>query len=376
MRRLLLSFTAVLTLVSCSHLKKYVPEKKLSLDKRWVRSTLSTNYYGARVLHRFEPIFYEDLIIQGNSIDGIVAYTQKNGRRVWNLKVKNGVEAGAVLKGDKLYFAAGDGYVYAAKAVNGQVLWKFPIKSEGIGSPSVSGETLIVVAGNNVAYALDTVSGKLRWPYKRPDTTNLSIRGASQPLISDDVAYIGFNDGYLVALDLASGKEIWQKRMTENRRFKDVDAKPVLDNGFIYASSYDGSLLKINAKSGEVAWKKDHGGYSAVTIVNDVVYLSSSHGYVIALSTKNGSALWKRPVRKGIATRPKYYNGYLIYGESAGRLYVVDAQTGKLLKSYHPGRGVTSSALINKKGEIYFISKDANLFAMKLARKFVTEELN
>lgn len=373
--KLILLIAIGLSTASCSYLQKHLPPKVLKLEKRWVRSTLKNDYYGARVLHRFEPIQYEDLIIQGNAVDGIVAYTQDKGKKIWQLPIKNGVEAGGVINAGKLYFAAGDGFVYCVKAVNGEILWKFPIKSEGIGQPTVADGKVFVVSGSNIAYAINADTGKLIWPYKRPDTSNLSIRGASQPLVEDGVAYIGFNDGYVVALRASTGKEIWQKRLTDNRRFKDVDAHPVIYKGNLYITSFDGALYKLNAKTGETIWKAKEGGFSAATVDDDTVYYASSSGGVLAVENATGKAKWRVPVKDGYATQPKLHMGFLIFGESSGRLKVLDAQSGKLVSSFHPGRGVTSSPLVLKDGKIYFISKEANIFAMRLTRKSKAGEL-
>ena len=58
---------------------------------------------GSRRIHRFQPILTNDLIIDGNAIDGLVAYDRKKINLRWRLHIKDGVEAGGQLVGDTLY---------------------------------------------------------------------------------------------------------------------------------------------------------------------------------------------------------------------------------------------------------------------------------
>jgi hypothetical protein len=57
----------------------------------------------------------------------------------------------------------------------------------------------------------------------------------------------------------------------------------------------------------------------------------------------------------------------VLVGDAEGPMYALDARTGKLQGDFHPGLGVTSAvALDEEKGEAYFMSADANLFALRL----------
>ncbi len=368
LKLIILFISTAFLATGCSYLKKHTPSKRLVLQKKWVSSTLRSEYLGSSVLHRFEPLAYKDLIIQGNGIDGVSAYTKASGELVWSLPIKNGVEAGAVIDNDVLYFAANDGYFYAVKAVNGKIFWNFPIRSEGVGAPAVKNGSVYFIAGNNVAYSLDAKTGRINWPYKKTDTSNISIRGASTPLVKNGKVYMGFNDGYLVALDAKTGKAQWQKLLNNNRRFKDVDARPVIDGVNLYVSSFGGSLFSLKANTGDVNWVLAEGGYSAVTVVGDKLLYSTTSGYIMSLDKASGKVLWKHKVNKGHGTQPKHYKGFVVYGESSGKLFLLDFRTGKKVKSFSPGRGVTSSALVEKNGDIFFISRDANLFALTIKR--------
>jgi outer membrane protein assembly factor BamB len=346
------------------------PVRQLAIEKQWVRSTLAKPYLGGRRLHRFTPIVTDDMIIEGNSIDGVVAYDRKRVFVRWRMNVFDGVEAGAQLYDGILYFGAGDGFFYAVNSVDCRVIWSYPLKAEGLGKPTVVGENVYVLAGNNIVHALNTKTGKLLWTYNRRDASNLSIRGGCQPAVVGDVVYVGFSDGSLVALNRNSGNVLWEANLNPNKRFRDVDASPVIEGDVIYESSYDGRLYALQRQDGKVIWSIEAGGYEEVLLVGKTLFLSSSEGKTLAIDRSTGKEIWSKSNPNGIATAPVLWRGVLIMGEMDGTLRFLDGRTGDLLASFDPGRGVTSKPFLDKDtGELFFISADANLYSLRLSWK-------
>ena len=181
---------------------------------------------------------------------------------------------------------------------------------------------------------------------------------------------IGFSDGALVALNKSSGSIVWEANLNRNKRFRDVDAAPLVDGDNIYISSYDGALYSVNRVDGKILWMVDEGGYEEGLLNGNFLYFSSSTGKTMALDKASGKVIWSRDNPRGIATGPVLYKGVLMVGEMEGALRFLDARTGDLLGEFSPGRGVTSRASLDPQlGEIYFMSTDANLFALKASWK-------
>ncbi|MEZ4872526.1 MAG: PQQ-binding-like beta-propeller repeat protein [Bdellovibrionales bacterium] len=353
--------------LGCAQFKELVQkeshQKTFAMDKKWVRSTLLTDYLKFRVLHRFQPILFKDMVIQGNAVDGIIAYDRKTGQKIWKKKIENGVESGAVIHGNDLFFAAGDGYFHSVNVYNGKTNWVFPIRSEGTGTPMVHDGIVYFISGNNIAYALDITSGRQVWLYNRRSTTMLSIRGGSQPSVYKNQVLLGFNDGFLVSLDQKKGLMKWQKKLNSKKRFTDIDARPIVLDDRIYVASFDEALYCLDANTGQQIWRYDEGGYAAVSIDEDRVYFSTTQYNIVALDKSSGKKIWNYASENGYLTQPQLYKSTVVVGESDGALLALDAQSGKKLGDFFPGRGVTSSAAIdNESGDLFFISKEANLY--------------
>ncbi|MGZ3775065.1 MAG: outer membrane protein assembly factor BamB family protein [Pseudobdellovibrionaceae bacterium] len=363
----------LLTLVGCTTIDNTLEKwRSVNSSKReygvktaWVRQTTVKDNLGFRKINRMTPILAGDLIIQGNGIDGLIAYDRDNGQIKWRLPIANGVEPSAALIRDRFFIGASDGNFYSVEASSGKIQWSFQTKAENLSAPLLDEGVIYFLAGNNVFYALDAATGRQLWLYSRQDTSQFSIRGGSQAALKNGVLYVGFSDGSLIALNAKTGAVNWEIQLNHNKRFRDIDATPVVDGNQIFVAGYDDKLYCVSADKGEILWRIDGGGYSGVTLVGDKLFYPTTNGEVWALKKSNGDKIWSYKLKEGIATQVKIYKGAVIFGESQGKLKFLDPSTGRELGALEPGRGILSAPQIDEKtGRVYFVSGEANLFAV------------
>ena len=205
---------------------------------------------------------------------------------------------------------------------------------------------------------------------------SLSNFSVCQPVVDGENILVGFSDGFLVSLRKRDGILAWDKKLAHAGRFKDVDSTPVIEGESIYISSFDGALYALKRQNGEILWQHDEGGYTSPLVTKESIYYATSNGLMQALDKNSGKILWSAPVKKGIATQPSLYKGYLIYGESEAGLVVANAESGRLIARFEPGRGIISQPSVDKEtGDVYFISNEANLYAMKFKFEKASEKL-
>ncbi|MGZ3746931.1 MAG: outer membrane protein assembly factor BamB family protein, partial [Pseudobdellovibrionaceae bacterium] len=223
-------------------------KREFQIREVWARQGPEKENLAFRKINRMTPLILGDLVIEANAIDGMVAYSRDSGRQLWRLNVLNGVEAGAAIVNDRLFFGASDGLFYSVNAKTGKVLWTFPTHSENIAEPFLDTSNGIVyfLSGTNVVYALEADSGRQVWLYSRQDTSNFSIRGGSKPALKDGNLFVGFSDGTLVSLNAKTGNLQWELPLNKNKKFRDVDASPVIDGDLVFVSGYDDKLYCIS----------------------------------------------------------------------------------------------------------------------------------
>jgi mono/diheme cytochrome c family protein len=182
--------------------------------------------------------------------------------------------------GRKLILDAGKmGYVYALDASTGTLVWKtkvgvhnghdadgtlslqhklklkFPLSVE----PGIVGgvETNMAVAGNVVYVPVANLPSTWKTP-----TTGLGS------------ASFGAGSGEMVALDLASGRMLWDTKLSQ---MPDGDA--TVANDLVFTTTFDGYLLAFNRADGAVVWKQKLPAFTnaPVAIVGDTLITAASY---------------------------------------------------------------------------------------------------
>jgi outer membrane protein assembly factor BamB len=319
------------------------------------------------------PVLFKNLVIAGNPHDGLVAYDQESGRLVWRRSIELGVEPSATLINDRLFIGANDGQFYSINAGDGNILWSFPTRIDVLSEPLLVDGVLYILTGNNALYALDAASGRQIWQYSRQDLTAFTIRGGSKPVFRNGNIIVGFSDGFLVSLLASSGAVKWEKQLSRNKKFRDVDADPILDGDVLYISAFDEKTYAIRAATGDVVWTEDVSGYGKPVLFGKQLFVATSSGKVVALEKDSGKKLWTYSLPRqesssaGFASLGGVLRGLLIVGESNGSLVALDVTNGRKIQAYTPGRGIFAPPRISEADNaVYYISNESNLYKMRV----------
>ena len=147
-------------------------------------------------------------------------------------------------------------------------------------------------------------------------------------------------------------------------------------DGVIYTGSMDGTLLALDADSGQSIWEfsslvgedRRHAFYGDPVVVGDMVYAAGYDGHLYALSRTDGSKIWDVPVgetREHLVGGPGHGDGVLVVGSSDGSVYAFAADNGSELWSFDTGSMVWTTPLVDE-GMVYFGSLDKNIYALSL----------
>jgi len=352
--------------------------REFHLEPRLTRFTGEKEFFGYRRMHRATPWLVGDAVVIANAIDGVVKYDANSGREIWRYKVDGGVEGGVSVADQRVYFGGGDGQVVAVDLNSGKELWKFAARAEILSAPSVAGDRVYVQTGADVVLALERESGRLAWLYNRQMTGNLSIRSTSQPTVHQDRVYAGFADGFVVALRARDGAMQWERKLGKASRFRDVDATPVIRGQRLFTASFDGSLVALNLESGEVSWQVELGGYTPVRLheAESKLYFSTHDGRLVELDESSGKVLRELKLKRGMATRPTISptGNLMVFGESEGRIQLVNLENFQSVASYATGEGVVGEPVFDRqRQQIWVMSLGGNLLSLKLDHKKVAE---
>jgi eukaryotic-like serine/threonine-protein kinase len=175
---------------------------------------------------------------------------------------------------------------------------------------------------------------KLRWE------TKAGKAFAGGPVAAGGRVYIGNNDGNVYAFEAATGKQVWSAATKA-----EVEATPAVYNGLVLIGSFDGSLYALDAASGKERWRFATGprlsGFegiaevkqgidSSVAVVEGRAYFGAWDGKVYCLDAMTGKPIWSRQT-EGIVhwSAPAVAGGKVLIGTTDGSLHCLDASTGR-----------------------------------------------
>ena len=307
------------------------------------------------------------------SVDGAVqALDASNGRRLWSTEAKKiSWSGGPAANADMVVVGALNGQVRAYSAQDGSELWQVQLSSEIITAPAIGTDVVAVRTQDGRLYGLDPANGSRRWVYEQTVPV-LSLRGNSSPLIGNGFVIDGFDTGRLVAVRDVDGAPAWTQILssgegrTEVERLADSDGQLVLDNGELFATSYNGQVAAFHAESGRSLWTRDLSSFAGLAVGATAVVVSDAEGNVWAFDRQSGANLWKQD---GLLHRwlsaPAMVGNYAVVGDLEGYVHWLNLADGSFAARQRMGKKAIESAPVVSGDVVFVESADGKLAAFR-----------
>jgi len=214
-----------------------------------------------------------------------VSFGTPDGKTGWVLRLPGGRPIATPAYADGMLFVGG-GYgsheFYAVDSETGKIIWKIQTGDDG--------PTAAVVADGMVAFntesctlvVVDERRGRVIWQEWLGDPL------MSQPAIDKGVLFMAHpaatgrpqkpvefhprpaspgGSHRLLAAELSTGRHIWEQKISG-----DVITAPVISDGTVYFTTFNGTSYALNAADGSVVWVKVNAATSAPVIANGQLY--------------------------------------------------------------------------------------------------------
>ena len=318
----------------------------------------------------------------GSNDRHLYALDRVSGRIRWSFDANSAVGSSPTVAGGLVAFTTADGHLFAVDANTGRVRWKlatgpvvpFPWGYESgdfwTSSPAYSNGLVLAGAGDGYLYAVDAASGKVRWRLK----TGGRIR--SSPAVARGSVFVGSADGRFYAADLATGRERWhfdtEGYRLESAKFgfdrRTIQSSPVVAGDLVLFGARDGFLYALDSETGSQRWRYDYkvSWINASPAVSDgVVYVGTSDAHFVqALDLATGAERWRFEAKGIVWSSAAVAGDAVVVGEGGGLLHVLDRATGKERWQLTLGAGVFSSPVIVD-DVIYVGSFDGAVYAVR-----------
>ncbi|MGQ4659355.1 outer membrane protein assembly factor BamB [Lysobacter sp. F6437] len=305
---------------------------------------------------------------------GVHAFDLQTGQTVWSheseLQLSGGPGAGDGL----VAIGSLDGDVIALDAATGAEKWRAKVGNEIIAAPAIGMGMVFVRSNDGRVTAFDAASGERRWFWNH-EVPTLSVRGNDAPVLGPGFLFVGNDDGTVSALSAQDGRPLWdqaiaqQEGRTELDRMADVDGSPVLEDTTLYATSFKGQTMAINAPTGQPMWLSENGGPGQVAVAPSVVVVTEPGDTVFGLDKAGGSALWQQPAlaRRNL-TAPAIHGSYAVVGDYDGYLHWLDLGTGEFAARARAGGDALRATPVVADGILVVQDIDGELSAFRLGQ--------
>lgn len=298
------------------------------------------------------------------SRDGWLHAFRPDGTVAWELKGGGGFGTPTV-DGDTVYVGSSDGKLYAVAIPTGKARWTYDAKEDLSTRPALAGGLVLVASLQDTVFAVDAATGAWRWHHRReqkPDT--LTIHGAASVSVGGGVAFAGYSDGFVAALDVGTGQARWERQVAPSGTHLDVDSI-ALDGDRLYAAAYSGAVLAVDARSGDAVWSRPAPGATRVAVGAGSVFAVTASS-ILALAPASGAVLWTAPLDGSPGGTPAMAGKWLVVPAGSGGLRWLEAATGRTLRRFEPGTGVLAAPGVGG-GRVYVLSNGGDLFALDLS---------
>jgi outer membrane protein assembly factor BamB len=353
------------------------------LSEVWSANIGAGGGYRRKILAH--PVVADGVVYVMDSDAVVSAFEVAGGRRVWRFETQlddddsTNVGGGLALDQGTLYAVNGLAELVALDAAKGTLRWRSKFGAPTRSAPTVVEGRLFVVTIEDRLLALATDDGRLLWSHLASNATT-SILGRPAPAYAGGLVVAGFGSGELATMRAESGTVVWTDTLAAAVRsgsladFSAIRGLPVVADGRVYAISMGGLLVAVDLPSGRRLWEREVPGEDSPWAAGPWLFVISLDQRMAAVNRDDGRVAWvtdlprwENPEKE---KEPITWYGPLLAGD---RLVVAGTNHQALAVSPYTGEilgqqdlsGAGSLGPVAADGTVFVVTDDGRLLALR-----------
>ncbi|SLN47818.1 outer membrane protein assembly factor BamB family protein [Oceanibacterium hippocampi] len=332
-----------------------------------------------------QPVVAAGRVFTMDSESRVTAFGVADGKRLWRVDLTPDYEEEGTIGGGlaywngTLYAATAYGEVFALAEADGAIAWHHSIGVPVRAAPTVADGRVFAISFDNQMHALSTATGEEEWTHIGLEE-QAGLLGAASAAADGGIVIAPYSSGEIYALRADNGRAVWSDQLTRTRpltnlgALSDINGRPVIDRGVVFAVSNAGRMVAISLRSGERLWEQDIASLQGPWVAGDFVYLVTSDAEVVCLSRRDGRIRWVRQLQRYEDEEdredPVFWSGPVLAGDrlilvsSHGQALAVSPYSGRLL-GWLPLSDNSSIAPVVADGTLFILTDDAKLVALR-----------
>jgi outer membrane protein assembly factor BamB len=257
----------------------------------------------------------------------------------------------------EMLFADADHRLHAFGLADGQERWRIDLLGSYL-SPAVADDKLFVrVESGEQGYlvALDLASGEPRWDYQFPTVGSAynNVGGhVTSPVVVDGLVIVGAAET-MTALDVESGVVRWTFAADEP-----ITAAAAVTEDTVYFADFT-HLYALTLESGAERWrfKLDAATLFFAPIVANGIVFTTSKNAIQAVDAQNGREVWSRTFQE-FDVIPAAATDDQLYVKAVNQLWALDSASGEVRWNYATVNFLSLPAVTAE--ELYLIVRSDN----------------
>ncbi|WP_372366303.1 PQQ-binding-like beta-propeller repeat protein [Candidatus Uabimicrobium sp. HlEnr_7] len=263
------------------------------------------------------PSVISEVVYVGDE-DGVVhALDAGSGKKLWEFTCEDKVISGVNYYKDKLIFGSYDHHLYCLSKKDGKLLWKLETDAPVHGTPCVVDTNAVIAGCDGLIRFINIESGK------EQGSVDGKSYFASAPTFGGDKVVIGSLNGDYYCIDYSQMKTLWsiEKKAGKGECY----ASALIDGDRAIFASKKRRIFAVDIQSGKDIWqyKTKSRIETSPIIVGDKIVFAEFSGRLHFINKKSGKHIWTFETGSRIYASPAVSQGYLIIGCDDGTVYAL-----------------------------------------------------
>lgn len=299
---------------------------------------------------------------------------ENSGEILFQTPLKDAVKSNLLIIEGFIYINGGQ-YLYKINKTNGEIIWTYDNGPKRFrmydkldlyeGSPVIIGDKLYLGNVNGEFLILNKNSGKLIKRHMMNGAVKIT------PAYNDKIISVADMEGFIIAVNIATGEKIWEKRTP-----KPITSSPVIIDDKLYIAGRDDKLVVYDINNGKFLWSYQDGGgawfSSDINYDEKFIYIGSSNSHIVyEISRKDSRLITPYLVYNYVFAKPTKYESDLfiidseVYNLPGSSMMTVFNSQGKARYEMEINSAVFSDPLIIN-SKIFFTTIDGFLYCVKI----------